>query len=106
VPEYRGLAMAEMLEANRRELPTLREAVSFVDWQEFCASGSPTRALPTVDPDALFAYCRERLAKHEVPRHWVIVDEFPLTPSGKAQKYVLREWFLAEAARASTADQT
>jgi acyl-CoA synthetase (AMP-forming)/AMP-acid ligase II len=58
------------------------------------------------DPDALSAYCRERLAKHKVPRHWVIVDEFPLTPSGKVQKYVLRERFLARAGEASTADPT
>ena len=28
-------------------------------------------------------------------RHWTIVDSFPLTPSGKVQKYVLRERFLA-----------
>ena len=50
----------------------------------------------TPDPDALFAYCRERLAPHKTPRHWRVVDAFPLTPSGKVQKYVLRERFLAE----------
>jgi acyl-CoA synthetase (AMP-forming)/AMP-acid ligase II len=51
----------------------------------------------TPDPDALFAYCRERLAPFKTPRHWRIVDEFPLTPSGKVQKFVLRERFLAGA---------
>jgi len=50
----------------------------------------------TPDPDALFAYCRERLAPHKTPRHWRIVEDFPLTPSGKVQKYVLRERFVAE----------
>jgi acyl-coenzyme A synthetase/AMP-(fatty) acid ligase len=25
---------------------------------------------------------------------WAFVDEFPLTPSGKVQKYVLRERFV------------
>jgi acyl-CoA synthetase (AMP-forming)/AMP-acid ligase II len=49
----------------------------------------------TPDPEALFAYCRDRLAPHKTPRHWRIVDGFPLTPSGKVQKYVLRERFLA-----------
>jgi acyl-CoA synthetase (AMP-forming)/AMP-acid ligase II len=39
----------------------------------------------------LHSYCRERLAPHKTPRHWEIVDAFPLTPSGKIQKYVLRE---------------
>jgi acyl-CoA synthetase (AMP-forming)/AMP-acid ligase II len=49
----------------------------------------------TPDPDALFAYCRGRLAPFKTPRHWRIVDEFPLTPSGKVQKFVLRERFVA-----------
>jgi fatty acid CoA ligase FadD9 len=52
----------------------------------------------TPDPDRLCAYCRERLAPHKTPRHWIVLDEFPLTPSGKVQKYVLRERFLATAA--------
>jgi acyl-CoA synthetase (AMP-forming)/AMP-acid ligase II len=47
------------------------------------------------DPERLFAYCRDRLAPHKTPRHWIVVDAFPLTPSGKVQKYVLRERFLA-----------
>jgi acyl-CoA synthetase (AMP-forming)/AMP-acid ligase II len=49
----------------------------------------------TPDPDALFHHCRERLAPFKAPRHWTIVDAFPLTPSGKVQKYVLRERWLA-----------
>ena len=48
------------------------------------------------DPGVLFAYCRERLAAHKTPRHWRIVDAFPLTPSGKVKKYVLREQLLAD----------
>jgi acyl-CoA synthetase (AMP-forming)/AMP-acid ligase II len=48
----------------------------------------------TPDPDALFAYCRERLAPHKAPRHWEFVDAFPMTPSGKVQKFVLRERFV------------
>ena len=56
------------------------------------------RAAPgrTPDPGVLFAYCRERLAAHKTPRHWRIVDAFPLTPSGKVQKYILREQLLAD----------
>ena len=50
----------------------------------------------TPDPDQLFAYCREHLAPHKTPRYWTVLDEFPLTPSGKVQKFVLRERFLAE----------
>jgi len=50
------------------------------------------------DPDELFAYCREHLAPHKTPRYWTVVEEFPLTPSGKVQKFVLRERFLAQGA--------
>jgi acyl-CoA synthetase (AMP-forming)/AMP-acid ligase II len=48
------------------------------------------------DPDELFAYCREHLAPHKTPRYWTVLEEFPLTPSGKIQKFVLRERFLAQ----------
>jgi fatty-acyl-CoA synthase len=39
----------------------------------------------------LHAYCRSRLAPFKTPKLWFFVDEFPLTPSGKIQKFVLRE---------------
>ena len=47
------------------------------------------------DPDELFAYCREHLAPHKTPRYWTVLEQFPLTPSGKIQKFLLRERFLA-----------
>jgi fatty-acyl-CoA synthase len=40
----------------------------------------------------LFSHCRGALASFKTPRLWFLVDEFPLTPSGKIQKFVLREW--------------
>jgi acyl-CoA synthetase (AMP-forming)/AMP-acid ligase II len=55
----------------------------------------------TPDPDELFAYCREHLAPHKTPRYWTMLDEFPLTPSGKVQKFVLRQRFLAQAPEAA-----
>ena len=50
----------------------------------------------TPNPDELFAYCRGHLAPHKTPRYWTMLEEFPLTPSGKIQKFVLRERFLAQ----------
>jgi acyl-CoA synthetase (AMP-forming)/AMP-acid ligase II len=47
----------------------------------------------TPSADELFAYCREHLAPHKTPRHWEFVDAFPMTASGKVQKFVLREHF-------------
>jgi len=51
------------------------------------------RAAPgeVIDKDALFTYLREHLAPQKTPRYWFEVDEFPLTGSGKIQKFVLRQ---------------
>ena len=44
-----------------------------------------------VDKDELFSYLREHLAPHKTPKQWFAVDAFPLTGSGKIQKFKLRE---------------
>lgn len=44
-----------------------------------------------VDAAALIAFLRERLADYKVPRSITLLDEFPLTPNGKIQKFRLRE---------------
>jgi fatty-acyl-CoA synthase len=44
-----------------------------------------------VDKEELFVYVREYLAPHKTPRHWFAVEQFPLTGSGKIQKFKLRE---------------
>jgi fatty-acyl-CoA synthase len=36
-------------------------------------------------------YCRENIARHKVPEYVDFVDEYPMTASGKIQKYKLRE---------------
>jgi fatty acid CoA ligase FadD9 len=51
----------------------------------------------TPEPDRLRVYCRESLAAHKVPHHWIILDELPTTSSGKVQKFVLRDRFSATA---------
>jgi acyl-CoA synthetase (AMP-forming)/AMP-acid ligase II len=45
----------------------------------------------TARVDELRAHIRARLAGPKAPRYWVFFDEFPLTGSGKVQKFVLRE---------------
>jgi len=42
-------------------------------------------------PEELRAYCRERLAPYKTPVRWEFVEAFPMTPSGKIQKFKLRE---------------
>jgi len=43
------------------------------------------------DDASLKAFIRERLSPQKTPAHWVWVDAWPLTGSGKIQKFKLRE---------------
>jgi fatty-acyl-CoA synthase len=51
------------------------------------------RARPGAMPseEELTAYCRGRLAAYKVPRYWRFTDGFPMTVTGKVQKFRLRE---------------
>jgi fatty-acyl-CoA synthase len=51
------------------------------------------RAAPgaSVQEAELIAHCKGRLAAYKVPRHWSVVEAFPMTVTGKVQKYRLRE---------------
>lgn len=40
-------------------------------------------------------YCNGKISKHKIPRHIFFVDEYPMTASGKIQKFKLREQFMA-----------
>ena len=44
-----------------------------------------------VDRDSVAEFCRGRIAHHKVPRYVACLDEFPMTVTGKVQKYKLRE---------------
>jgi fatty-acyl-CoA synthase len=39
----------------------------------------------------VIAYCKGRIASFKIPRHVIVVDDFPMTGSGKIQKVKLRE---------------
>jgi len=49
----------------------------------------------TPDQAMLFAYLRENLSPQKTPSLWYRVEEFPLTGSGKIQKFKLREMHAA-----------
>jgi len=49
-----------------------------------------TRPGQALDETAVLAFCRERLADYQVPRHVVFRDDLPRTPAGKPLKRVLR----------------
>ena len=45
----------------------------------------------TPSEQELTAHCRSRLAAFKVPRYWRFVETFPMTVTGKIQKYRLRQ---------------
>jgi fatty-acyl-CoA synthase len=48
----------------------------------------------TVTPEEVQDFCRGRIARYKVPEHVFFVTEYPMTGSGKVQKYKLREMAL------------
>jgi fatty-acyl-CoA synthase len=41
--------------------------------------------------EAVRDFCRDQIAHYKVPRHILFVDSFPMTVTGKMQKYLMRE---------------
>ncbi len=58
--------------------------------EELCA-WVIARADAELDEDAVRDYCRGRVAHFKVPRYVVFVDAFPMTVTGKVQKFKMRE---------------
>jgi fatty-acyl-CoA synthase len=46
--------------------------------------------------EELVAYCRGKIATYKIPRYWKFVDAFPMTVTGKIQKFKMREAAVAE----------
>src|SRR5579859_2466234 len=46
--------------------------------------------------DELSAFCQGKIAHYKVPRYWKFVDGFPMTVTGKIQKFKMREISTAE----------
>ena len=45
----------------------------------------------TLDAEAVRAFCRGQIAHYKVPRYVHFVDEFPMTVTGKMQKFLMRD---------------
>lgn len=60
-------------------------------WGESVAAFVRPTPGSTIDKNELHGYLREHLSPHKTPKEWIAVDDFPLTGSGKIQKFRLRE---------------
>jgi fatty-acyl-CoA synthase len=45
----------------------------------------------TLTAESLDVFCRGRIATNKIPGYWKFVDAFPMTVTGKVQKYLMRE---------------
>lgn len=61
------------------------------------------RSEEAVDEATLTAFCKGRIATYKIPRYWKLVGEFPLTVTGKVQKFRMREQSIIEVGLAQAA---
>lgn len=69
--------------------PKLGEVVAVWIRLRVCHPGSAPRRIK--DADDVVAYCHGKIAHYKIPKFVKFVDAFPMTLSGKVQKYVMRE---------------
>ncbi|WLP89053.1 AMP-binding protein [Gordonia sp. NB41Y] len=58
--------------------------------EQIAAVIRPADGAAPPDPLTLKEWCRERISAHKVPSLWFFTDQFPMTPSGKIQKFRVR----------------
>jgi fatty-acyl-CoA synthase len=59
--------------------------------EELCAWIKMKAGAEPLDADAVRAFCDGRLSHYKIPRYVMIVEEFPMTVTGKIRKVVMRE---------------
>ncbi|MDH3993076.1 MAG: AMP-binding protein, partial [Gammaproteobacteria bacterium] len=50
----------------------------------------------TMTEDELKSFCRDQITHFKIPRYVRFVQEYPMTVTGKMQKYLMREKMVAE----------
>jgi fatty-acyl-CoA synthase len=65
--------------------------------EELCA-WIRLRPATTATEEEIRSFCRDRITHFKIPRHVRFVDAFPMTVTGKVQKFVMREQMVAELA--------
>jgi fatty-acyl-CoA synthase len=79
----------EILEAQVVGVPSERYGEEVMAWVRL-------RPGATVTATGLDDFCRGQIASFKIPQYWKFVDEFPMTVTGKIQKFRMREQAIAE----------
>jgi fatty-acyl-CoA synthase len=83
------ITLPEIAEAYVVGVPSARYGEEVMAFVRPAEGASPAE-------DDLVAACKGRIATIKIPRYWRFVDEFPMTVTGKIQKFKLREQAVAE----------
>jgi fatty-acyl-CoA synthase len=49
------------------------------------------KAGQTASAEEFIEFCKGKIARHKVPKYWEFVDSYPMTASGKIQKFKMKE---------------
>ena len=83
-------AHPDILDAQVIGVPDAAYGEELVAWVRLRPGASPLTI------EALREFCSGRLAHYKVPRYLKLVDEFPMTVTGKVRKVEMREVSIAE----------
>jgi len=75
----------DVLDAQVIGVPDERYGEELMAWLRLRPGAEP------LDADAVRAFCTGRLAHYKIPRYVRVVDEFPMTVTGKVRKVQMRE---------------
>jgi fatty-acyl-CoA synthase len=65
-------------------VPSEKYGEEVMAWVKLRESAKPTG-------EELAAWCKGKVATYKIPRHWKFVDSFPMTVTGKVQKFKMKE---------------
>jgi fatty-acyl-CoA synthase len=71
-------------------VPSERYGEEVMAWVKLREGAEP------LSDEALIAFCRGKIATFKIPRYWKFVDGFPMTVTGKIQKFKMRETAVEE----------
>ena len=81
-------------------LPELRGAISDFYKSKYNVALNPEEEVSAED---IRAFCRERIAHFKVPTYVQFVDDFPMTVTGKIQKFKMRDAMMESLGLAASA---
>ena len=100
----------KVVEDLLRTHPSIADASVYAVRSEFFGEEVAAALRPhpgaVIDTGEVQSFCGDRLARFKIPRYFRLVDAFPLTASGKIQKFKLREMHESELATARERNET